>query len=178
MNKLIMTATFFSVMTSMASAAHISSMKCEQDMRPVDGNYSAIELTRNEAGKYDLTYHVITSGFGGPVQDTRVEIAKNLSQCVFANEESRIVQCNKFDRDPGETTNTGFTSKRVSETAVSDHHGHTLTNHSFVLNVYSPQLIAGAGKPGFPYMERPGMFSVSFRVEGSQGVMVNRCTVD
>lgn len=177
MRKAILTVTLFSVLISKAQAADVTSLKCERDMRPVDGNYMSVELTKNDAGKYDVYYHVITAGFGGPVEDTRVKISQNIDSCTFAKDEARISSCYKLENEPGEQTNTGFSSKLVTETAILDTDGRVTNTREFELEVYSPQLIAGQGKPGFPHMDRPGFFSASFSAKGSSGIMLNRCTI-
>jgi len=177
MKRSILTVMSFSILISKANAAEVQSLKCERDMRPVDGLYEAVELTKNEAGKYDVFYHVITPGFGSPVEETRVKIAQNLDSCVFGKDEARISRCYKVEREPGEETNSGFSSKLVAETAIADDDGRVSTTNSFELEVYSPQLEAGQGKKGFPSMTTPGFFYASYSAKGERGVLLNRCSL-
>lgn len=59
------------------------------DARPLDGNFQTIVIKMNQAGSYDASYHLITSGFGSPVTDTTGEIGTNL-ECV-QNKKGRIL---------------------------------------------------------------------------------------
>lgn len=167
----------FSLFPIVANAADVQSLKCERDMRPVDGNYGAVELVRNEANKYDVYYHIITAGFGSPVFESRVKIAQNLDRCTFGEGDARITSCYKMEREEGENTNTGFSSQKVARTAVTDGSGSLVTSEAIEITVYSPQLLANAKTPGFPHMESLGRFVTSFQSRGTNGIMLNRCEV-
>ncbi|WP_141731375.1 hypothetical protein [Oligoflexus tunisiensis] len=51
------------------------------DRRPVDGNFEAIKIKKDEFGTYTANYRVITAGFGAPVSDTTEELGTGLT-CV------------------------------------------------------------------------------------------------
>jgi hypothetical protein len=53
------------------------------DARPADGNLVEIILKRTADGRFDATKHVVTAGFGGPVQNTTEELASGLT-CQYS----------------------------------------------------------------------------------------------
>lgn len=166
--------TFVAVSTS-AFAASPSMLKCEREARPVDGNYESFELVRNDAGKYDLYFHRITSGFGAAESDKRTLIASNFNRCAFAAGDERLFHCQKSSSEEGEPTNSGFVSKLVSETSVVDSKGKTNTASFVELTAYSPTLAAGGEH--LPSMERPGWVVVRFDAKYRPGLMKNGCIV-
>jgi hypothetical protein len=56
----------------------IGEVKFTRDSRPVDGPLVEIILTRTARG-YDANKHVLTSGFGSPVQETTELLANDLT---------------------------------------------------------------------------------------------------
>lgn len=160
---------FLGVLISFSlSQAAMADIKCERDMRPVDGNYEAVELVKNSNGRFDAFYAVITAGFGSPVSNTRVLIAKNL-KCTFKSSNPMITECLKSGSEEGEDTNSGLNIKLVEENSVS---GET---SSFHINAYSPQLYDNYKQPGYPHTERRGSAKFSFKAEGNSGILTNRC---
>jgi hypothetical protein len=151
------------------SVTAMAEVKCEKDMRPVDGNYNALELVKNSNDRYDAFYAVITAGFGSPVSKTRVLIAKNL-KCHALSTNPVITECLKSSSEEGEEINSGLNINLVETVSVSG------IQKTYNVTVYSPQLIAGKGKPGFPPMDRPGRAKLEFSAEkNSSSFMLNRC---
>ena len=83
--------------TSHYKPAKAKSYSFTVDARPVDGNYQNITVKQNESGSYDADLHVITAGFGFPVEDTVTNLAQNL-ECV-ANKHGRNLLALKCEID-------------------------------------------------------------------------------
>lgn len=149
------------------SVTAMADVKCERDSRPVDGPYVSVELIKNSNGRFDAFYTLITSGFGGPASQSRVQIASNL-KCEESNTNSIINHCFKSGGVEGET-NSGFYVSLVEETTVGG------VEKQYHIKVFSPQLLKNHKKPGYPYSERPGFAEFDFNAEKGSSFMVNRC---
>ena len=136
-------------------------INCAVDERPFDGNFRQIQLVRQANSLYKVIYNMATAGFGAPPQQTSVILGTNL-KCAFGVGDGMLSSCRKSGRDYGEATNSGFVSKRVATTGVSDD-GFVSTVKTVGIVVYSPELRNNTGGHAYPPQEPyPGRAHLKF----------------
>lgn len=145
-------------------SGEVSNLTCTNDIRPVDGGFETVQLSRDENGRYDVSYVYIIESRGDPLSPRlakEVDLARNLD-CTFSKKDPRVVSCEKDSREEGEASNSGFTSQKVEETSVNKHDGKDYTRSLLSIRVYSPILKQGDGQNGYPVSDRPGQASLEF----------------
>jgi len=135
--KLVLSAFVVLALSPLAQASQYQSLRCFSDARPVDGNLEEIVLTLKDNGKYDAVHHVVTAGFGFPVEDTTKTVATDLT-CKF-NPERPLAYCHKASHEQGESQNSGLMVHYVTTEGV-DYQGGLDTSSNYKVEVYSPLL--------------------------------------
>ncbi|MCB0384259.1 MAG: hypothetical protein KDD43_02620, partial [Bdellovibrionales bacterium] len=128
--------------------------ECTNDMRPVDGALTQVQLVEQANGRYNVIYNVTTPGWSGYPESTSVLVASNL-KCTFAHNDGLLSSCRKASTEFNEATNSGFTSKRIQTKGVYDD-GRIYKQDSIAIEVYSPELAGNSGGHAYPPQTYPG----------------------
>ncbi|MCB0364762.1 MAG: hypothetical protein H6624_16135 [Bdellovibrionaceae bacterium] len=138
-------------------------LECTNDMRPVDGALTQVQLVKQANGRYNVIYNVATPGWGAPPENSSVVLASNL-KCTFAHNDGLLSSCRKSSREFHEPTNSGFTSKSVQTKGVYDN-GRVYKADSIAIEVYSPELAANEEGYAYPPQTYPGRAEISFKLK-------------
>lgn len=155
------------VLTALSSVGAMANITCEKDLRPVDGNYHSVRLVDNEKGLTDVYYTVVSSGFGGPEETTKVLIAKDL-RCQSHAQNQMVTDCRRMSA-AGETINSGLSIELIQKSGVFE------TVSLYQIRVYSPLLLEHHGMNGYPPSDYPGRAEFEFNAKPQKLGMTNRC---